>query len=90
MKEWIIKVNDLLIYLVFGLLACFSAIMLTSGSIIPALIFFVVGFILLSLLSGAWIVLSSICEQSAKQNILLEKILKEQMKSPLDGCKTHL
>lgn len=84
MKEWIIKVNDCLIYLVFGLLACFSAVMLTNGSIIPSLIFFVVGFILLSLLSGAWIVLSTIKDNAAKQTELLEKILKEQMKSPLD------
>lgn len=84
MKEWIIKVNDYLIYLCFGILACVSALMLTGGAIIPALITFAVGFIILSLLSGLWIVLSSISEQSTKQNTLLEKILKEQMKSPLD------
>ena len=84
MKEWIIKVNDYLIYLVFGLLACFSAVMITSGAVWQAIVLAILGFIVLSIFSGLWIVLSNISNNGTKQNILLEKILKEQMKSPLD------
>lgn len=84
MKEWIIKVNDFIVYLPFALLACASALVITGGNILGGIGLFIAGFVILSLLTGLYVCLSQTACEAKKQTAILEKLLKEQMKSPLD------
>lgn len=84
MKEWIIKVNDTIVFIPFALLACASALVITGGNVLGGLLLFVAGFIILSILAGLWVVLSQSACEAKKQTVILEHLLKEQMKSPLD------
>lgn len=84
MKEWIIKVNDVIVFIPFGLLAVFSASISLTGNLLAGMLTFGIGFVILSILTGFWIVLSQAICEAKKQTAILEQILKEQMKSPLD------
>ena len=59
-KSLVIATMDLLIYLSFVIVGIFVAFLALSGNIIPALITAVVGWVVCTLFSALWIVLSSI------------------------------
>lgn len=78
MKEWIIKVNDFIVYLPFALLACASALVITGGNILGGIGLFIAGFVILSLLTGLWVCISFTAENSKKQVDILKEILKKE------------
>lgn len=83
-KELVLKVNDVLCYIIFTIICITAAIVgLTSNPLYGAA-FGIGGLILFSLMSGYWFAISSIAENSARQvvlqeqqNKLLGKIYKE-------------
>ena len=83
-KELVLKVNDVLCYIIFAIICITAAIVgLTSNPFYGAA-FGIGGLILFSLMSGYWFAISSIAENSARQvvlqeqqNKLLGKIYKE-------------
>ena len=83
-KELVLKVNDVLCYILFAIICITAAIVgLTSNPLYGAA-FGIGGLILFSLMSGYWFAISSIAENSARQvvlqeqqNKLLGKIYKE-------------
>lgn len=85
MKEWIIKVNDVVVYIPFGILAVFSASVSLTGNLLAGMLTFAIGFVILSILTGVWVALSQSATEAKKQTAILENLLKEQMKSPLDS-----
>ena len=83
-KELVLKVNDVLCYIIFAIICITAAIVgLTSNPFYGAA-FGIGGLILFSLMSGYWFAISSIAENSVRQvllqeqqNKLLGKIYKE-------------
>lgn len=72
-KELVLKVNDVLCYIIFAIICITAAIVgLTSNPFYGAA-FGIGGLILFSLMSGVWFALSSIAENSARQVALAEK-----------------
>ena len=82
-KNLVIRVNDFICYIGFGLV-CITAFLTGMVNPIHGAIVGVVGLIVFSLMAGLWFVLSSICDSAQrqtmltkKQNKLLEKIYKQ-------------
>ena len=72
-KELVLKVNDVLCYIIFAIICITAAIVgLTSNPLYGAA-FGIGGLILFSLMSGYWFAISSIAENSARQVVLAEK-----------------
>ena len=72
-KELVLKVNDVLCYIIFAIICITAAIVgLTSNPFYGAA-FGIGGLILFSLMSGYWFAISSIAENSARQVVLAEK-----------------
>jgi hypothetical protein len=72
-KDLVLKVNDVLCYIIFALICITAAIIgMTSGPIYGAGLG-ICGLILFSLMSGYWFVLSSIASNTARQVVLQEQ-----------------
>ena len=72
-KELVLKINDVLCYIIFAIICITAAIVgLTSNPFYGAA-FGIGGLILFSLMSGYWFAISSIAENSARQVLLQEK-----------------
>ena len=93
-KELVLKVNDVLCYIIFAIICITAAIVgLTSGVIYGAG-FGIGGLILFSLMSGYWFAISSIASNTARQVVLQEqqakllgkiyKELQENRNNPFD------
>lgn len=76
-KGWIIKVNDTVAAIPFILWGIFCMFGLTQE---PghAILLFIVGFVILSLLAGVWFVLSGIFSQLKRQTELMEQQRKRE------------
>lgn len=72
-KQFAIKINDIIVYILFGIVFFFSAISFLTGNIQAAIIFLVVGSVTASIVTGYWALLSNI-------NTNLDKIVKEMEK----------
>lgn len=79
-KSTCLKINDILAYIVIGIVLATSAIMIMSGQIGQGLIFGAVGFVVCSLVFGVWFAISGCYEENVKQTKLLTKLLEEQTK----------
>ena len=72
-KELVLKINDVLCYIIFAIICITAAIVgMTSGPIYGAG-FGIGGLILFSLMSGYWFAVSSIASNTARQVLLTEK-----------------
>jgi hypothetical protein len=72
-KELVLKVNDVLCYIIFAIICITAAIVgLTSNPFYGAA-FGIGGLILFSLMSGYWFAVSSIASNTARQVVLQEK-----------------
>lgn len=76
MKQAIIKTCDIIAYLLFAFIFITTAFMVVAGSILHALMFLVVGWVVASLLSGFWFCLSASATNSALQNETLKRIAR--------------
>lgn len=76
-KGWIIRVNDTLVAIPFILwgIICFLVVPEHPAH---GILLFIVGFVILSLLSGFWIVLSGIFTQLKRQTELMEQQRKRE------------
>ena len=75
-KELVLKVNDVLCYIIFAIICITAAIVgLTSNPFYGAA-FGIGGLILFSLMSGYWFAISSIAENSVRQVLLQEQQTK--------------
>jgi hypothetical protein len=70
-KNLVIRVNDFICYIGFGLV-CITAFLTGVVNPIHGAVVGVVGLILFSLMAGLWFVLSSICD-SAQRNVILQQ-----------------
>ena len=93
-KELVLKVNDVLCYIIFAIICITAAIVgLTSNPFYGAA-FGIGGLILFSLMSGYWFAVSSIASNTARQVLLQEqqtkllgkiyKELQENRNNPFD------
>lgn len=83
-KKAIIKTNDVLVYILLALVLITAILVAIAGQPIYGTIVLLVGFVIVSVLSGFWIAVSQIADSSQrqvilteKQNTLLEKIYKQ-------------
>ena len=75
-KELVLKVNDVLCYIIFAIICITAAIVgLTSNPFYGAA-FGIGGLILFSLMSGYWFAISSIASNTARQVVLQEQQAK--------------
>ena len=70
-KSAIIKTNDVLAYFAFGMVLLIAVVMMFQGKVLAALAVAVGGWIVCSVLSGLWFLLSNI-------NYNLQKIASKQ------------
>lgn len=72
-KELVLKVNDVLCYIIFAIICITAAIVgLTSNPFYGAA-FGIGGLILFSLMSGVWFALSALVDHTARQVVLQEQ-----------------
>ena len=93
-KELVLKVNDVLCYIIFAIICITAAIVGMTSSVIYGAGFGIGGLILFSLMSGYWFAISSIAENSVRQVVLQEqqtkllgkiyKELQENRNNPFD------
>ena len=74
-KNLVIRVNDFICYIGFGLV-CITAFLTGVVNPIHGAVVGVVGLILFSLFAGLWFVLSSICDSVQRSAILQEQQLE--------------
>ena len=93
-KELVLKVNDVLCYIIFAIICITAAIVGMTSGVIYGAGFGIGGLILFSLMSGYWFAISSIAENSVRQVVLQEqqtkllgkiyKELQENRNNPFD------
>lgn len=76
MKSICIKINDVLAYIVLGLVLITSAIVCATTGVLQGLAVGAGGLVLCSLIFGVWFCLSGMHDQAVKQTVLLEKLSK--------------
>lgn len=72
-KNAIVKTNDMLCYIVIGLVLISSFLIAIGGHPLGGMLVAGVGWLICSLAYGTWFVLSSIASNTAKQNELIVK-----------------
>lgn len=80
-KTAIIKTNDVLIYILLALVVITAALVAIGGQPIYGAVVLLIGFLIISVLSGFWIVASQIADSSQRQVVLVEQsnaLLKKQ------------
>ena len=72
-KEMVLKVNDVLCYIIFAIICITAAIVGMTSGVIYGAGFGIGGLILFSLMSGYWFAVSSIASNTARQVLLQEQ-----------------
>lgn len=75
-KQAIIKTNDVLVYILLTLVLITAALIAIGGQPIYGIIVLLVGFVIVSVLSGFWIAISQIAGNTQRQVILQEQTLE--------------
>ena len=73
LKELVLKVNDVLCYIIFAIICITAAIVGMTSGVIYGAGFGIGGLILFSLMSGYWFAVSSIASNTARQVLLQEQ-----------------
>jgi predicted MFS family arabinose efflux permease len=83
-KQAIIKTNDALVYILLALVLITAILVAIGGQPIYGTVVLIVGWIIVAMLSGLWICISSIADNTQRsivlteqQNTLLLKLYKE-------------
>lgn len=72
-KELVLKINDVLCYIIFAIICITAAIVGMTSGVIYGAGFGIGGLILFSLMSGYWFAVSSIASNTARQVLLQEQ-----------------
>ena len=72
-KDLVLKVNDVLCYILFAIICITAAIVGMTSGVIYGAGFGIGGLILFSLMSGYWFAVSSIASNTARQVLLQEQ-----------------
>lgn len=72
-KQLIVKVNDWIVYLLLALVVITAALVAIGGQPVYGTVVLLIGFLIVSVLSGFWIAISTISENGQRTNLLLEK-----------------
>ena len=72
-KELVLKINDVLCYILFAIICITAAIVGMTSGVIYGAGFGIGGLILFSLMSGYWFAVSSIASNTARQVLLQEQ-----------------
>lgn len=72
-KELVLKINDVLCYILFAIICITAAIVGMTSGVIYGAGFGIGGLILFSLMSGYWFAVSSIASNTARQVVLQEQ-----------------
>lgn len=72
-KQLIVRVNDWIVYLLLTLVVITAALVAIGGQPIYGTVVLLIGFLIVSVLSGFWIAISTISENGQRTNVLLEK-----------------
>ena len=72
-KELVLKINDVLCYIIFAIICITAAIVGMTSGVIYGAGFGIGGLILFSLMSGYWFAVSSIASNTARQVVLQEQ-----------------
>ena len=72
-KELVLKINDVLCYILFAIICITAAIVGMTSGVIYGAGFGICGLILFSLMSGYWFAVSSIASNTARQVLLQEQ-----------------
>jgi len=72
-KELVLKINDVLCYILFAIICITAAIVGMTSGVIYGAGFGIGGLILFSLMSGYWFAVSSIASNTARQVMLQEQ-----------------
>ena len=72
-KELVLKINDVLCYIIFAIICITAAIVGMTSGVIYGAAFGIGGLILFSLMSGYWFAVSSIASNTARQVLLQEQ-----------------
>ena len=75
-KQAIIKTNDVLVYILLALVIITAALVAIGGQPIYGTIVLLVGFVIVSVISGFWIAISQIADNTQRQVILQEQQLE--------------
>ena len=75
-KELVLKINDVLCYILFAIICITAAIVGMTSGVIYGAGFGIGGLILFSLMSGYWFAVSSIASNTARQVLLQEQQIK--------------
>ena len=75
-KQAIIKTNDVLVYILLALVIITAALVAVGGQPIYGTVVLLVGFVIVSVLSGFWIAVSQIAGSVQRSVILQEQQLK--------------
>ena len=75
-KELVLKINDVLCYIIFAIICITAAIVGMTSGVIYGAGFGIGGLILFSLMSGYWFAVSSIASNTARQVVLQEQQAK--------------
>ena len=75
-KELVLKINDVLCYIIFAIICITAAIVGMTSGVIYGAGFGIGGLILFSLMSGYWFAVSSIASNTARQVLLQEQQIK--------------
>lgn len=79
LMNFLVKVNNALIYIAFGVVLLFTAIAVMSGNIQAALVFGIGGVIIVAVIGGYWCLINCILEENRKQTLLLEKLVNNKI-----------
>lgn len=75
-KQAIIKTNDVLVYILLALVVITAALVAVGGQPIYGTIVLLVGFVIVSILSGFWIAVSQIADSVQRQVTVAEQQLE--------------
>ena len=75
-KQAIIKTNDVLVYILLALVVITAALVAIGGQPIYGTVVLLVGFVIVSVLSGFWIAISQIAGNTQRSAILQEQQLE--------------
>lgn len=87
-KQAIIKTNDVLVYILLTLVVITAALVAIGGQPIYGTIVLLVGFVIVSVLSGFWIAVSQVAD-SAQRSVTLQEQQLEAIKKLDRSLEAH-
>lgn len=87
-KQAIIKTNDVLVYILLALVVITAALVAIGGQPIYGTIVLLVGFVIVSVLSGFWIAVSQMAD-SAQRSVILQEQQLEAIKKLNRSLEAH-